>query len=75
MYYDKPEARDEVIVHPQVALSFELEDAEARVGVTLNASEHKVESKDDKKEWSTEHVRLSKLVKTLVLYMNKYKVH
>ena len=44
MYYGKPEARDEVVVYLQVALPFEPEDAEAREGVTLNASEPKAKS-------------------------------
>ena len=39
MYYSKPEAGDKVILYMQV---FELEDAEAREGVTLNAPEPKV---------------------------------
>ena len=30
MYYDKPEAKDDVVVYLQVALPFELEDEEAR---------------------------------------------
>ena len=42
MYYGKPEARDKVVVYSQVALPFEPEDAEARVGVMLNTSEPKV---------------------------------
>ena len=67
MYYDKPEAKDEVIVYPQVALPFKPEDAEAREGVALNASE----SKADKKKWSTTHTRLSKVIKPLVLYMKE----
>ena len=50
MYYGKPEARDEDIVYPQVALPFKPEDAEARKGVTMNASEPKVKSKGEKKE-------------------------
>ena len=43
-YYGKPEARNEVVVYPQVSLSFKPEDAEARNVVTLNASESKVKS-------------------------------
>ena len=72
MYYSKPEAKDEVIVYPQVALPFKLEGAEAREGVTSNASEPKVESKDDEKEWSTVHTRSGRVVKPLVLYMKEY---
>ena len=49
MYYSKQEARDKVVVYPQVILPFELEDAEAREGVKSNASELKVESKDNEK--------------------------
>ena len=40
MYYGKQQARDEVAVNPQMPLSFKLEDAKGRKGVTLNASEH-----------------------------------
>ena len=54
MYFGKPEARDKVVIYLQVALPFEPENAEAREVVTLNASEPKVESKDDEKEWTTE---------------------
>ena len=55
-HYSKPEATDKVVVYPQVALPFKPEDARARDGVTLNASEPKVESKDDEKKWSTVHL-------------------
>ena len=72
MYYSKPEARDEVVVYPQVALPFEPKDAEAREGLMLNASEPKVKSKDDEKEWSTVHTRSGRVVKPLVLYMKEY---
>ena len=57
MYFGKPEARDEVVVYPQVVLPLELEDAEAREGMTLNAAEPKIESKEDEKERSTVHKR------------------
>ena len=57
MYYGKPKARDEVVEYPHVTLPFELEDAEARQGVRLNASEPKIESNDDEIEWSTVHMR------------------
>ena len=50
MYYCKPEAKDEFVVYLQLALPFEPDDAEAREGLTLNASEPKTESKGDKKE-------------------------
>ena len=72
MFYGKPEARDKVIVYPQVTSPFELEDAEARKGVKLNASEPKIESKDDEKEWGTVHIRLGRVVKPLVLHMKAY---
>ena len=45
IYYGKPEARDEVVVFPQVALPFESDDAEEREHVTLNASEPKANLK------------------------------
>ena len=67
MYYGKPEAQDEVVVYPQVALPFEHEDAEARDGVMLNASEPNDESIDDQKEWSTVYKRLGRVVTPLVL--------
>ena len=67
MYYSKSEARDKVIVYPPVALSFEPVDAEARESVMLNASELKVKSKDDKKEWSTVCIRLGRVTKPLLL--------
>ena len=50
MYFGKPDARDEVVVYPQVALPFEPEDAKTREGVMLNASESKVKSKE--KDWA-----------------------
>ena len=71
MYYGKPEARDEVIVYPQAALPFKPAGAEAREDVMLNASELKVNSKDNKKEWSTEHTTSGRVVKPLVLYMKE----
>ena len=71
MYYSKPEAWDKVIVYPQVALPFKLEDAEAREGVTPNASEPKIESKKDSEEWRTVHTRSGRVVKALVLYMKQ----
>ena len=40
--------------------------------MTLNASEPKIKSKDDKEEWSTVHMRLGRVVKPLVLYMKEY---
>ena len=72
MHYGKPEARDEVAVYLQVALPFKPEDAEAREGVTLNAFEPKVKSKNDEKEWSIVLMRLGRVVKPPVLYMKKY---
>ena len=63
MYYGQPEAKDKVIVYPQVALPFEPQDAGAREGVMLNASEPKVESKNNEKEWSTVRMRSSMVVK------------
>ena len=39
--------------------------------MSLNASEPKVKSKVDKKEWSTVHLRSGKVVKPLVLYMKE----
>ena len=48
MCYGNSEARDEIAVYPQVALPLKLEDAEAREGVMLNASESKIESEDEK---------------------------
>ena len=57
MYYCKPGARDKVMVYPQVALPFEPEDAKAREGVMLNASEPKVKSKDGKNP-GTVHERI-----------------
>ena len=71
MYYSKPEARNEVMVYIQIALSFELEDTAMREDVKLNASEPQFKSKDDEKEWSTVHVRLIRIVKSLVLYMKE----
>ena len=62
MHYGKSEARGEVIVYPQVALPFKPEDAEARDCVMLNASELKVKSKDDMREFSTVHMRLGRVV-------------
>ena len=72
MYYSKPEVRDEVVVYRQVALPFEPEDAEAREGVMLNASQSKAESKNDKKEWSTLCTRSGRVVKPLLLYMKEF---
>ena len=72
MYNGKPEARDEVVVYLQVALPFKPEDVVARKGVTLNASEPKLESKDNKKEWSTVHMRSGRVAKPPVLYMTEY---
>ena len=72
MYYGKPEARNKVIIYLQVALPFKHEDAEAREGVTLNASDPKVKSKDEEKEWSTVCTRLGRVVNPLVLYMKEY---
>ena len=66
MCHSKPEARNEVIVYPQVALPFEPKDWEARKEVTLNASEPKTKSEHDKKEWSTVCMRLGWVVKSLV---------
>ena len=65
MYYDKPEARNEVVVYLQVALPFE--DVEEREGVTLNASKPKAEYKDDEKGWSTIGTKSGRVVKPLVL--------
>ena len=48
MYYGKPETSNEVIMYLLVVLLFELE--EAREGVTLNASEPTIESKDKENE-------------------------
>ena len=67
----KLEARDQVKAYPQVALLFKPEDAEAREGVMLNASELKVESKDDKREQTTSHIRLSRVVKPPLVYMQE----
>ena len=72
MYYGKPEARYKVIVYPHVALPFEPEDVEAREGAMLNASEPKVESKDNEEEWSTIHTRLGRVVKPPELYMKLF---
>ena len=47
MYYSKQEDRYKVVLFLQVALPFKLEVAEARV-VMLNASEPKIECKNDK---------------------------
>ena len=55
-----------------MALPFEQEDAEEREGVTLNASEPKIESENDKKEWSTVHKRSGRVLNFLVLYMKEY---
>ena len=49
MYYGKPEARDEVVVYPQVALYFEPEDVEAWEGVTSNTSGPKTNLKMTRK--------------------------
>ena len=67
MHYDKPKARDDVIVYLQVALLFEPEYAEAREGVMLNASEPKAKSNDDEKEWSIVHMRSGRVIKYQVL--------
>ena len=72
MNYYKPEARNEVIVYLKVALPFEPEDAKAREGVTLNASEPKAESKDAEKGWSTIHTRLGRDVKPQVLFLKEF---
>ena len=72
MQYSKPEATDEIIVYPQLALLFEPNDAEAREGVTLNASEPIVESKDNKEEWSNVRMRLGRVVKPPVLDMKEF---
>ena len=50
MFYGKPEASDEVVVYLQVAIPIHLkfEDAEARQGMTMNASESK--TKDNNEE-------------------------
>ena len=72
MYYSKPEAREKVIEYPHVALPIEPEDAKAREGLTLNASEPKVEYKDDQNEGSTVHMRLGGAVKPPVLYMKEF---
>ena len=64
MYYSKPEARDKVLVYPQVA--------EASEGVMLNASEPKAKCKDDKKERSTVCTRLGRVVKPPVLYVKEF---
>ena len=69
MYYSKPEARDGATVYLQVTIPFKLEDEETREGVTRNASAPKIESKDDKKEWSTIHTKSGRVVKPPVLYM------
>ena len=42
-YYSKPEARDKVVVYLQVALTFELEYAEAMEAASLNVSKPKIE--------------------------------
>ena len=72
VYYGKPEAREEVVLYLQIELPFQPEDAEARKGVTLKASEPKIKSKDDEKKWSTVHMRSGKVVKPPVLYMKEY---
>ena len=61
------EDRDKVLVYPQVALSFKLKDAEEWEDVMLNASEPKIESKEDKIEWNTVHRRFGRVVKPPVL--------
>ena len=38
----------------------------------MNASEPKIEDKNDKREWSTVCTRLGRVVKPLVLYMKEY---
>ena len=40
--------------------------------MTLNASKPKIESKDDKKEWSTVDTRLGMVVKPPLLYIKEY---
>ena len=68
----QPEARDMVVVFPQVSLPFRLEDAKAREGVILTDSNPRIESKDNKKEWSSVHIRSGRVVKPPVLYMTEY---
>ena len=72
MYYSKPDTGDKVLVYRQVALPFEPEDEEPRERLTLNASEPKVECKDEKKEWRTIHTRLGRVMKPPVLYMKEF---
>ena len=45
-----------------MTLPFELEDAETREGVMLNASGPKIKSKYDKKKWSAVHTRSGRVV-------------
>ena len=71
MYYSKPEARGEVVVYLQVSLHFKSEEAEGREGVMLNASETKVEFKDDEKECCTVCTRSGRVVKPPLLYMKE----
>ena len=71
IYYSKPEVRDEVLVYPQVALPLKLEDAEAREGLTLNASEPKIKFQDNEKEWGIVCTRLDRVLKPLVLFMKE----
>ena len=75
MSYGRPGARDKIVVYLQVALPFELEDAEAREGVMLNASEPKVKSKNEEKEWSIVCTRSDRVVKPMVLYMKESSVN
>ena len=42
--------------------------------MTLNASEPKVKSKDNKKGWSKVHTRLDRVVEPLVLYMKEFGI-
>ena len=58
----KAEARDEVILYLLVALPFKLKDADAREGVIWNASESKIDTKNDRKKWSIMHTRSGKVV-------------
>ena len=73
MYYYKPEASDELVVYPQVTLPLELEDAEAREGVIMNASESNIKSKEGEEyKWAAVCTKSVRVVKPLVLYMNEY---
>ena len=61
--------KEEVVVYPQVTLPFKPEDAKAREAMMSNASELKIKSRDEKKEWSTASRKLDRVVKILVLYI------